>query len=105
MLVRMGHGASAREGEAVAVKINIRGERFTSAYDSTRIRWGLPQGTEHARVMQHTAVSIVSSDAQKRGHNPQIQGMSLECSRCGASCTIDPNGWEVRGSLARESCQ
>jgi len=86
------------------MKIRTDSARFREAYDSTRVRWGLPDGVEHARVMAHTAVCIVSGDAQRRGHNPQIQGLALECSRCGASCTIHAEGWTVKGALAREKC-
>jgi hypothetical protein len=86
------------------VKINVNSERFRTAYDSTRVRWGLPDGAEHARIMAHAAVCIVSGDAQKRGHNPQVQGLALECSRCGMSCAIDREGWTVKGPLAREKC-
>jgi hypothetical protein len=84
--------------------INIRGERFTTIYDSIRVRWGLPQGVEHPRVMREAAFHIISQDARKRGHNPLGQGLALECSKCGASCSIEPDGWKVIGALAREKC-
>jgi hypothetical protein len=42
--------------------INVRGETFTSIYDSIRVRWCLPQGEKHARVMSETAIHVVSKD-------------------------------------------
>ena len=94
------------------MKLRTDTAKFREIYDTTRVRWGLPQSVEHRRVMTHTAVAIVSGEATKRGHNPQIQGMSLECCRCSKSCTVwapdAANGiadWTVVGPLARETCQ
>jgi hypothetical protein len=86
------------------MKLDIKGKAFQEVYESTRIRWGLPEG-EHARVMRHAAVCMVSAGARKRGHyHVQVQGMALECARCGDSCAIDPTDWEVLGALATEKC-
>lgn len=57
--------------------INIKGERFTSIYDNIRVRWGLPQGAEHARVMREAAFHVVSQDARKGESRPRKVCLNL----------------------------
>ena len=85
------------------MKLNVKSKAFREVYESTRARWGLPPG-EHAQVTRHTAVCLVSYEAQKMGHRVQIQGMALECYKCGASCSVDPLTLEVVGSLVEGKC-
>ena len=86
-------------------KLNTKSGLFTSTYDDIRRELRLPDGAEHAHVMLLTAMQMARKAALKLGHVPCGSGASLECSRCGASLTVDQSdGFEVRGNLGRDRC-
>jgi hypothetical protein len=81
--------------------LRMSGPDFRECYAIAERR--LP-GQSKEVLMRETAILLVQRSARARGHIPLTCGMSVECGRCDASCSVDPKTWELTGKLSDDDC-